>query len=756
MIFSALAFLSGILLVQQFSALPDIDVMLALAVGAVILASLRCWRLLLFVLGIIWTITIAEIRLAERLPERLAGTDLPITGVIAELPEQSSQQARFDFLVEDSAQPLPDKLRLSWYHTDAKVKAGQHWAFTVRLKPPHGSLNPGGFDYERWLFTENIGATGHIRPYPAPVLLGQDPPWRNVEVIRQIIGDRLAAAMSDSGLIKALTIGDGSGISQAQWAVFRKTGTIHLIVISGSHIGLIAGLVYFLVLKCWAWTGWLTWSPQRVAAGAAVLVGTFYAALAGFSVPSQRAVVMLMVIMLAIIQQRHVRPFNTLAVALVAVLLYDPLSVLSPGFWLSFLAVAVIVYAVAGRLGKAGYVAEALKINWVTSLGLSPLLLWFFQQVSLCSPLANFIAVPVIGLLIVPLALLAVLLLFMLPDLAKFLLLSLDYVLQGLLWLLTKIAMLPLATVNHPQPSYSALLFAAAGLLLLLAPKGIPNRWLGLVMLLPMAVAEPKKPAVGTMEMTLLDVGQGLAVAVQTANHWLVYDTGAKFSAESDSGSTVLIPFFSLHGVTKLNSVIISHGDNDHIGGAASLLQAIPTDQLLTSAPQQLNDYAPTVCKAGQSWTWDEVSFTILSPGPQPFASDNDNSCVLKITANHGSVLLTGDIERTAESWLLEQYGEKLQSEILIAPHHGSKTSSSGSFLQAVKPSTVLIPSGYRNPFGHPHAKVLGRYREINTTWLNTADSGAIIVSGKNNAFNVQVWREFEGKYWNWQVSRIK
>ena len=756
MIISALAFLSGILLVQQFSVLPGVAGLFALLIVAVCLGWRHYWRLMMLVLGIIWAIVVADIRLADRLSEHLAGKAVPISGVVNNLPELHDEQTSFDFLIENTKDPLLKKIKLTWYHPSQSIKAGQHWSLTVKLKPPHGSLNPGGFDYERWLFTEAVGATGYVKDEPQPVLLGQDSCWRSMTVCRQLISDQLEATITDSGLLRALTIGDGNGITASQWDIFRKTGTTHLVVISGSHIGLVAGLVYFCVLKLWAWTGWLRWSPQRIAAIAAIVAGIFYAGLAGFSVPAQRAVVMLIVIMVAIIQQRCVRPYNTLAVALMAVLLFDPLAVLSPGFWLSFLAVAVIIYAVAGRLGKSAYFIEACKINWVTSIGLSPLLLWFFQQVSLCSPLANLIAVPVIGLLVVPLALLAVVMMFLIPQLAKLLFLLLQGMLSVLIEILEKLAQWPSAVFIHPQPSYLALLLALPGLVLLMAPRGMPSRWLGMVLLLPMVFNEPEKMPTGAMKLTLLDVGQGLSVSVQTRDHWLIYDTGPKFSDESDSGSMVLVPYLREQGVSHLDSVIISHGDNDHIGGTVSLLHAIQTSQLLTSVPELLAEFAPQKCQAGQSWIWDEVKFTVLAPSESLFASENNNSCVLKITNQQGSVLLTGDIEAQAESWLVQQYGEALKAELLIAPHHGSKTSSTMSFLDTVKPVDVFIPAGYRNRFGHPHRSVLARYHDINAHWFNTADSGAIIASFKNPVMSVATWRDINGKYWNYRAPWLK
>ena len=751
MLVSVLLFLVGLLAVQQFQVLPSYLWLIMISLSAMVFASLRHWRLLFLVMGVWWAVVFAMLRLADQLPEAQEGSDIAVSGYVADLPEQDERRTRFDFIVQASAQKLPRLLRLNWYYPEQPIKAGQQWSLTVKLKRPHGSFNPGGFDYERWLFTEGIAATGYIRPSPKPVLLGVAFAWTHIAIWRQRITERLSVVASDCahlGLIKALTIGDGSGISQHEWEVFRKTGTTHLVVISGSHIGLIAGLVYVLVLKLWARIGVLAYSPQRVAALAAMLTAVFYAGLAGFSVPTQRSVIMLTVVMLAISFQRNTRPFNTLAVALLLVMIVDPLAALSAGFWLSFLAVSLIIYTVSNRLGSFGYVLEVIKINWATSVGLAPLLLFFFQQVSLISPLANFIAVPVISILVVPVALIGVLLMFTVPIIAHGLFIAVDGVLQGLWWLLSALAELPLASINHAQPSTWALLFALPGILLMLAPRGMPARWLSAVMFLPLIFTAPKLPVLGAIKLTVLDVGQGLSVVVQTMHHSLVYDTGAKFSSESDMGQSAILPFLRQQGTEHLDSLIVSHGDNDHIGGANSLLRGMPTQQVLTSAIQQLSAYAPQPCVAGQAWVWDEVSFTMLSP-QQSFASDNDNSCVLKIQSKQGSVLLVSDIEAAAESWLVETYGHALKSDILMAPHHGSKTSSSLSFLQAVQPKYILISVGYKNQFGHPHPLSLQRYQQIGALWWSTADKGALMLSEKENNWDIQSWRDENGKYWN-------
>jgi competence protein ComEC len=312
------------------------------------------------------------------------------------------------------------------------------------------------------------------------------------------------------------------------------------------------------VLRFWTRTGWLKWSPETIAAVVAMVVAVFYAGLTGFSVQTQRSVIMLVIAMLAVILKRNIRPFNTLAVPLLAVLLFDPLSVLSVGFWLSFLAVLMIVYVIAGRLRSPGYFLDVIKINWATSVGLSPLLMLFFQQVSLISPLANFIAVPVISLLAVPLALVGVLVMFILPFLAVKLFFVVDIALQGLGWLLFHMAEWTYATLTHVQPSVWALVFATPGVLLLLAPRGIPARWLSLLMFLPLIFTASKKPEPGSINLTVLDVGQALSLVVQTQNHWLIYDAGAKFSEESDIGKSVLLPFLRQQGAEKVDTLMIS------------------------------------------------------------------------------------------------------------------------------------------------------------------------------------------------------
>jgi len=750
MVFSVLAFVAGILLVQQFSVLPEAHWLIVLLLVTGLSVFFRLWRLMFFTIGLLWACYFASFRLADSLADHLEGEHLQIQGQVVGLPHYDDRKISFDFIITRSDYAMPAKIRLSWYSTDKAIKAGQVWQMTVKLKKPHGRFNPGGFDDERWLFIQNIAATGYVRNNPPAELLSTASAWQSFSARRQAIAEKITvmlAGRNSTGLIKALTLGDKHEINEKQWEVFRKTGSIHLLAISGLHIGLIAGLAYFLMLKTAIMLSVV--SPQKIAALSAVVVAVFYSALAGFSLPTQRALIMLIIAMMAITLQRNISIRNTLALAMSAVLIIDPLAVLSAGFWLSFLAVTLIAFSMAGRLGKTGYWLAVTKVHCVTALGLSPLLLFYFQQVSLISPLANFIAVPVISLLVVPLCFLAVLLMLFSDSLAQPVFLLIDQIIQLLWTVLSAMADFPFAAVTTTSKPFYLVPLAVLGLFILLAPRGIPARWLGGAMLLPLLFIKPDKLNSGDSRLTLLDVGQGLAAVIETTNHNLIFDTGAKYSEQYNMGRSVVIPYLKHRGIQKIDVLLISHADNDHIGGAESVLQLATVDNIITSVPALLEDYQPLACQRGQSWVWDEVIFEILSPEPASLNGENNNSCVLKITAKHKSILLTGDIEEEAETWLLENETDKLPSEVLIAPHHGSKTSSSLGFLQQVKPSMVLIPAGYKNRFSFPHQQVLERYQMLDMAWMNTADKGAITVELKNKQLNISSMREENSYYWN-------
>ncbi|MGZ8218476.1 DNA internalization-related competence protein ComEC/Rec2 [Methylomagnum sp.] len=753
----ALGFVAGALLIQQLTELPGLGLCAALSLACAV--SLR-WRWLgvaAFGFGLLWATGYAAIRLRDALPTMTERQIAVIEGTVLSIPDAMERGARFDFAIdavlEPAAAQIPKRVRLNWYDVTAAPKAGERWRLRVSLRRPHGMLNPGGFDYEQWLFAQGIRAVGYVRKSPDNRRLeGGGADVLSRRVWRQAVYDQLSETLAGSpvaGLVKALTMGHEDDITPEQWDVLRKTGTAHLVAVSGSHIGLIAGFVFFLTRRAVAWLGVLRWSPPLIAALAGLAAAWLYSALADFTIPTQRAMLMVGVAMGAVILQRNLNPPHILATALLAVTLYDPLAVLSPGFWLSFGAVALMAFVLSGRTGRTGAGWSLVRINWATALGLAPVLLLFFRQVSLVSPLANLLAVPVLGTLLIPVCLVGALLLPVIQFLGAGLLHLAEIVLVQIWPALEWLAALPLAQWTHAEPPFWTIPLAMAGTLLLLAPRGIPARWLGLVLLVPAATVEPEPLSLGVFRLTLLDVGQGLASVVETRSRTLVFDTGAQFSPRFDMGGAVIEPFLRQRGLGRIDALVVSHGDNDHSGGANTLLRRFPVEMLYTSVPTRLAEFPAVLCGIGQRWTWDGVDFEMLGP-IQASEKDNDNSCVLRVGGGEHTALLTGDIERMAENLLVEKYGEALRSEVLVVPHHGSKTSSTREFLAAVNPRLALMPAGYLNRFGFPHREVLDRYAAIGAKVLNTASAGAIaVVMGRAGGLRAGEYRREQRRYWH-------
>lgn len=756
----ALGLTGGMLVLQQLPVLPPLWMLLAAGLTALMLLS-RGWVFLpAFLLGLGWAAGYGALRLADALPVVNSRVEVLVEGLVMGIPNRMERGERFDFRVlrvfESPSGRVPAKVRVSWYDAVQPVKAGQLWRLRLSLRPPRGMANPGGFDYEQWLFAEGIRAVGYVRKSPDNRLNEDSPGVRAwLPAWRQATHDRLTASLGASpvaGLLKALTMGYEDDITPAQWTVLRRTGTTHLIAISGSHIGLVAGFVFFLARALAATLGILRWSPPKIAACAGLMAALLYSALAGFSIPTQRALIMIVVAMGAVLWQRHQRVSQMLALALIAVAAWDPLAVLAPGFWLSFGAVWLIAYGVSGRLIPAGQGRLLWRINWVTALGLAPLLLLFFRQVSLVSPLANLLAVPVLGTLLIPLCLTATLLLSLIPPLGHWLLALAELIMSGAWRVLEWLSALPFAQWNKADPPLWTLPFAWLGVLLWLAPRGIPARWLGGVLLLPALLYEPGRPALGAFRLTLLDVGQGLSAVVETRGHTLIFDTGARLSPNFDMGSAVIEPYLRQRGIDRITALVISHGDNDHIGGARSVLTAFPVEAIYTSATDALRGFPVIPCAAGQQWAWDNVTFAMLGPVTAS-EKGNDNSCVLQVSGPGGRVLLTGDIEAEGERRLVARWGDELASAVLVVPHHGSKTSSTELLLSRVSPRLALIPAGYLNRFGFPHRDVTARYRTHQVRIMNTGETGAITVDvdASPRPLAPQGFREQRRRYWDVQ-----
>ena len=719
--------------------------------------------LLFLVAGAMWVTLRAGLLLQEELPTALEVQDLRVIGRIADIPVAGERNLRFAFDVErawhnDQPVVLPQRLQLSFYNSQPVLRVGDAWEFTVRLKRPHGYQNPGGFDYEGHLFQQRVRATGYVRERDAQKRLSAPdatiPAAYQLNRYRQSLSERIKLLLPDNAfapMITAFANGDDDAIPDDQWQVLTRTGTGHLIAISGMNIGLVAGLIFFLARWLWSLPGiTVLWAPAPVvAASAALLAALGYAALAGFAIPTQRALVMLAVVMGGVFLNRRSAPSVLLAVALLAVLLADPLAVMAPGFWLSFAAVAVILYALTGTHAESR--TQRLlafgRVQWVVALGLLPLLIFLFGQTSLLGPLANLVAIPVVESIVIPATLLGVAGSVVLPDNLAVLPFQLATQAMALLWpLLEVLARVEGAQWAQHSPPWWTMVCALAGVALLLAPRGFPARWLGAIWLLPMFLVRPPAPAPGEMWFTLLDVGQGLSAVVRTHAHTLVYDTGARMSARFDAGRAVVVPFLRQAGVTRVDTLIVSHGDNDHIGGSASLLAAVPVSRTLSSTPERLP--GAESCVSGQSWEWDGVTFTLLHPESDSLFEGNNRSCVLKVESRYGRVLLPGDIAAKAERELVWRAEQQLQADILVVPHHGSKSSSTEAFLDAVRPKVALLPVGYRNRYRHPHPVVVERYRKRGIAVEDSATAGAITLELGSQGNSLRRYRESQRRYW--------
>lgn len=740
----------------------------------------KLWLILLVaMLGFGWAQARAWWRMHSALPVACEQQVIPVQGVIVSVPERDARGQHVDVAIERSFNascPLPAKVRLHLYESShrtqpaqssalmPRLQAGERWQFSVRLKRPHATRNPHGFDYAAWCLANEIGASGSIVA-KLPMVRLQPLVWQPNALIarwRSRVGDRIERVLGKtptSAVIRALVIGEDSQITRADWQLFVDTGINHLVSISGLHITMLASLGYFCAGGLWRLRPNLAlYLPSSLAASiGGAMVAVAYSALAGFSIPTQRTLYMLLTV-LTMLSLRQRFPFSwILSIAIWVVLVLDPWAVLAPGFWLSFGAVAILAFAMGSRLRTANGWQVAIHTQWVITLAFVPVLVMFFNQLSFVSPVANALAIPMVSLAIVPLAIAGAILPF-------------DFLLQlaAAIWEICAHALqwlrqLPWAVSYSATPSMWAWLMALLGTLVWLMPRGWPLRWAGLLLWLPMFLPTPATLLPGQMCVTVLDVGQGLSVLVQTARHAMLYDAGPAYMADSDAGQRIVLPYLRHLGIRQLDLAMVSHDDNDHVGGMASVLAGVPARKLLSSlAPDatffnQLQHIKPPVvmpheaCHAGQQWQWDQVTFRVLYPaqGLPAGIKDNDKSCVIQMISAHGSLLLTGDIERYAEQALLASAPAGLTSHVMTMPHHGSKTSSSMAFVHAVRPEIAIATMGYLNRFGHPKPEVVARYDALGTQTLRSDSDGAIVLDfTQGSRPRVIRWRAIEPHYW--------
>lgn len=711
--------------------------------------------------GFAWAGARAHWRLADALPMAWEGRDVVVEGVVAELPQTMSEGVRFAFTVERAEGPVPEQLLLSWYRGRdeaspmPQVAAGERWRLTVRLKRPHGFVNPEGFDYEAWLLERGVRATGYVRAAPEALRLAerQGGFMGAVHRLRAAVRDRFLATLGDApyaGVLVALTVGDQHAITSAQWEVFRRTGIAHLVSISGMHISFVALLAGGML--AWLWRRVpalvLRLPARRAGAVAAMLAGVGYALLAGLGIPVQRAAIMLVVVAAALGSGREAAPARVLALALLGVLVVDPWGVLSAGFWLSFGAVGAILFLLGGRVVAPTGWRAAVRIQLGITLATLPLLLALFQSFSLASPLANALAIPLVSFVVTPLALLAMLLPFApLLELAHWLT---AWMMRWAEWL----AASPLALWQQPAAPGWLLAAGVMAVVVLLLPRAAPGKTAAAAVLGALLAWPAPRPPDGGFRATVLDVGNGLAVHVQTASHDLLYDAGPPYGPKTDAGERVVLPYLAAQGVQRLHRLVLSHDDGDHVGGADSVLEGLPVEAVMAGEPGVLalaGERPGQTCAAGSEWEWDGVRFAVLHPvaGRPPARRNNDDSCVIRVEAAGGSLLLVGDIEQRAEAGLVARAAPLLASSVVVAAHHGSRSSSSPAFVDASLPEAVVFSVGYRNMFGHPHPAVWARWAEAGARSWRTDSQGAVEVRVDAAGVEVQALRQRAPRYWH-------
>ena len=685
-------------------------------------------------LGLSWSCLYVTLQLSTSLPPTLEGKDLILTGTVVDLPVQRGHLSRFELVVSDlePRQPgftIPKRVRLSWYGAGVSLKPGEVWHLQVRLKRPHGLLNPGGFDYARWLFRNGIQATGYVRNWQGNQRIEDASRGGWLDRQRLQIATQIGQRLTDpdaAALFRALGIGDRSGLSDQTWELFTRTGTNHLVAISGLHIGMVAGLVFFLGRWFWGRSERLTLKLPTMQAAAWLALGAAagYAALAGFSLPTQRALAMLGLGMGGLLLGRSLSLSRSFLLALCGVVVIDPMAPLSSSFWLSFAAVGVILLAGSGRLRTPRGWRQWGRVQWVVTIGLAPMLFLLFNQASLIAPLANLVLVPWYSLVLVPLVLLSIATLA-LPLPQDFLLNSTATLLEQTLRFMYWLAQSPYALVHRPDLPVSVWLIGCLGVLLLLLPRGMPGRALGVLLVAPMLFNNPQRPPARGALFTLLDVGQGLSCVIETAQHVLIYDTGPAYASGFISAEAVLIPYLRSRGIERVDRLILSNADRDHASGVEALVSELKITRVFSG--ETLAQLPTEKCQAGVAWNWDGVHFRILHPFPGDRFSDSNNaSCVLQVETDTDRLLIPGDVEREAEQLLVARHGDLLRTDILVAPHHGSNTSSTQRFVARVRPDFVLFPTGYGNRFGFPKAAVMERWQNTGARLLNNAETGAI------------------------------
>ena len=751
-----------------------------------------------FAAGFYWVEYLKYQKDFNQLDNRLDASTAYIVGYIDGLPRVSEKGVQFTLTVEHWDHVNPQKIsdpkintprRISLFYPSFtnQFQPGQRWRFLAKVKQPHGLKNPYSFDLEYWMYINDIGAQGLIQLKDMDLISPWV--WRFTTIIerarfyfQQKIQNSLGTHSPYVGVITALVIGEQQMIHQEDWRIFSATGIGHLISISGLHVTMLATFAASIGSWMWKKSRWIYWLPAQIASSTiGFFTAMMYSCLAGFQIPAQRTTLMVGAKTIGLWGGRALHPFDLWFWALLVVMLFNPWAVFSPGFWLSFGAVAAILFAMSSESMTSHDVdllfiqklqtsiLEAIRVQAVVTIALIPLTLFWFYQISLISPLANAIAIPVVSFLVTPCAMLGAFLPFFLGDL--FLYLS-HFIFQGLVMLLDPMAKLEWAMIDGARPSGLHLWIALLGVVICIFPGNIRSSWksrscgliLCLSLFIPSNYIPGRKIDHGEFEMTVWDIGQGNAVFMQTKSHQLLFDTGPLSFGKFDPAEKVIIPHLRANGITQIDLLVISHQDADHIGGIHYLLAHYQVNHLYGSIPPQhslqslFHKYQVPFedCRAGDSWEWDGVQFIIWHPHLEEdlhrqfaLTKPNEMSCVLEVRNQHHSVWLTGDVEKRGESLMTQRIKSDTQQHhaildrqlILMAPHHGSKTSSTQALIDTLDPQYVFSQTGFNNRYQHPHTEVVDRYRQKKIPLFDTVSSGAQIWRSEGPALQLQTWR---------------
>lgn len=701
------------------------------------------------VLGLAWASYHFNAFSEVQLPEHYEAKDFIATGHVSGLPVSASGGTRFKFKVDGVENPglamlINETIQLGCYRCPYVIEAGQRWRFTLRVKKRRGYASWGAYDYEKYLYRHQVIAKGYVR------LKGDNQFLENssnsIHWVRQLLFDELKRVAGDgvgASVLTALVIGEKSGFTNSQREVLQSTGVGHLMAISGLHVGLVfMGVTLLLKVLLWPLARLFErWPRQILILFPALCIAIGYAALAGFSVSTQRAIVMLSVYVLCKFLARETSLLKVLLMSVVLLVLIDPFSILDVGFWLSCTAVSVIVVASVGN-AKLTLVQLQPRL-W---LGMLPLSVVFFGQVSIVSPLVNLVAVPIFCMILIPAALLSALALSCgLTSVGVWAVQTLSFIFDLCFQVLEWVSQLRLATIYVTQLSWWQ--WAIFLLLLVSFIFSVRGRLaLSSIFLVSLFFNTASRLVDDELQVTLLDVGQGLAMVIETSNSVTVYDTGPRYPGGFSTAEAVLLPFLRYRGINRIDTLIISHADNDHIGGLDAVLNAFEVHNIVTSRTDKVPN--ATACKAGQSWRYDQTTFSMISPNAETPSGSNNRSCVVMLEHYDTKILISGDIEKEVERHLVRNSPLLLSADILLVPHQGSKSSSTGAFLDAVSPTLAMLAAGYKNHYGHPHRSVVERYDERGIELLSTIENGSVLLKVNSRRWRKVPYRQRHARFW--------